>query len=251
MPTAPGTAPPENRRREPRVPDVLCAIRLGSPGREKSDVATLIDLSPGGVGVEVDGPLSPNTPLLVELLLPMDDVSRTLHGKVAWCAASAGSTRHRVGVEFVDLPEADAAAIRNALDEHARRSSADDRAGLPPVKEIRDGILILRPRGPIGGRAVAVLRNLLCSTREGKWPVVLNLAGATDLDPASWGVILAAGKELLDADRPLVNVVSSPAIQEQLQSLALDHVLDFAPNEEEAVRGFGFARSSAQGSGGS
>lgn len=103
---APPDQPTSERRASPRVPHPVRAILSTRLGEVTADV---VDLSEGGLGIEISGELRHSD--FVRVLLPLapeDNTSEWIHpdALVARVHAAPGGERSRLGLSFFQLPAA-------------------------------------------------------------------------------------------------------------------------------------------------
>lgn len=92
----------KEQRRFPRIRTNAC-VRYNVDGCRQASATTSSDISLGGICLNNDCFIAPQTELGLEVSLP----SRILRarGKVAWSFPVAHSDRYRLGIEFHKLPQ--------------------------------------------------------------------------------------------------------------------------------------------------
>jgi hypothetical protein len=123
-----------DRRQHPRtrVQDVSARIKSSIPVR-------VVDISQGGVQLELTGALKPASECKVTL--PTSWGERELVARVCRCRAQSVSTDegmkmvYRAGLEFIDPSDEDLLAIAAGLEAGAPSSDASDEADLAALAE--------------------------------------------------------------------------------------------------------------------
>ena len=87
------------RRRSPRAP-VVVRVEYSTVDAFFSDFSR--DLNEGGIFIETDRPLEPESEVHLQFRIPGDDEPLRVRGRVAWSAR--GGPRSGMGVEFEALP---------------------------------------------------------------------------------------------------------------------------------------------------
>ncbi len=88
------------RRRSPRAP-VVVRVEYSTVDAFFSDFSR--DLNEGGIFIETDRPLEPESEVSLQFRIPGDDEPLRVRGRVAW--STRGGSRSGMGVEFEALPE--------------------------------------------------------------------------------------------------------------------------------------------------
>jgi CheY-like chemotaxis protein len=105
----------EERRTKPRIP-VHASASLAYPGKEDA-AATVIELNDSGLGIRTTAQLPPNGKVYFEFSLPGEESIVRLAGEVIWRDASG-----RVGVRFVNVPQASKRVLQKWLQEQSASS---------------------------------------------------------------------------------------------------------------------------------
>jgi uncharacterized protein (TIGR02266 family) len=100
----PGPAPGSERRRFPRLP---LHVKITAKTIELLMHHPMINISSGGVYVEVDRSIETGTELDLRFSVPGRPGEVQTKGKVAWCMELEGGGQYGLGIRFSDLAEGD------------------------------------------------------------------------------------------------------------------------------------------------
>lgn len=109
--------PEEPRRRHPRAP---VRFHVLFEDGESFDIATVENVSRGGLFVRTEQPLVPGTVVYLAPLGPADDLLEPVRARVAWSSATQPSG---MGVEFLEPPEEFLEALEAAQERFGRRAA--------------------------------------------------------------------------------------------------------------------------------
>lgn len=99
------------RRKFPRV-DFREPVKFQFPASSQSGGCLGRDLSEGGVRINFEYFIKPNTAMNVELRLDPTEGVMTLEGRVAWARQIPSSDRYQLGIEFLEKNENNQQSIR-------------------------------------------------------------------------------------------------------------------------------------------
>ncbi len=102
------TSSPDPRRRHPRAP---VRFHVLFEDGEAFDIATVENVSDGGLFVRTEQPLVPDTIVYLAPVGEADEVIETVRARVVWTSAADPAG---MGVEFLEPPEAFLAALETA-----------------------------------------------------------------------------------------------------------------------------------------
>lgn len=111
------------RRRNTRIP-VEIPVTLVSEKGDSRERSFTIDLSEGGIAVQLERPSGNIGPVRVQFTLPGTDYEINCRGEVAW-----ENPRRQAGIRFQDLPADVNKQIKSWINTHGPESEQDD----PPV----------------------------------------------------------------------------------------------------------------------
>jgi uncharacterized protein (TIGR02266 family) len=111
QPAAP--AGQSERRQQPRLPvDVDVTVQTA----EEVMNHPAVNISTGGMYLEIDQPLPENTNLQLRFTLPDSGRLITLEGKVIWSREAGREDRYATGIRFTGVDEGDLDTIRKYSD---------------------------------------------------------------------------------------------------------------------------------------
>jgi Tfp pilus assembly protein PilZ len=116
------TAPPEEKRRTPRVQPFVAPCHVVSGSRRVA--AYLIDLSVDGARVTCDAePPAAGEWVTIEVRLSRQDGRSSLPGRVKWVQPAENRKGHLFGITFEGISEADQGVVATVLAEFRRLAS--------------------------------------------------------------------------------------------------------------------------------
>jgi CheY-like chemotaxis protein len=108
----------QERRVQPRIP-VHASVSVAYPGKEDA-AATIVELNESGLGIQTADQMPPSGKLYFQFALPGQESFIRLAGEVMWRNAAG-----RVGVRFVNVPQASKRALQRWVQEQSASGTND------------------------------------------------------------------------------------------------------------------------------